>query len=298
VEFLDRSLSVVANFGVIAGIVFLGFQIGLEREANAANTTQERAPTSRGMDWNSVLSLPPEEAIALAYSTEYRPYAPGILGMIFQQWARHDPRAAHSRVLGVSADFDLPHLENQVLKHWLTSDPEAALSAAAGSGREVFGLAMQDYAHLDPEAALAATSQFHDLLGQAGRRDVIRGVASIQPHLAADHVATLGVDGEPFVDLIVASLQPEHPETALNWLLAHYPRITSHYDSIATFFFVQDPESAFLYPDRIADPEARTKFERALCRAREINEPSRQASALPQPPTGYTRGTCDKDDRG
>jgi hypothetical protein len=277
---------------------------GMERRAllpPAAGADRPRvfsATPSAGMDWNSILSLPPEEAIALAYSVEYRPYAAGILGIVFSQWAKQDPQAAYDRMLELRADFNVPHLENQVLKYWLTRDPEAALSAAAGSGREVFGLAIQDYAHLDPEAALMAASQFQDLLGQAGWQGVIRGVASIQPDLAADYVAGLGIDGEPFVDLVVGSLQPEQPEAALNWLLAHYPRITRHYESIATFFFVQDPEAAFLYPDRMADPEARRKFERALCRAREINESSRLGSALPQPAAGYTRGICRKEGRG
>ena len=56
----DKWMSVIANFGVIAGIVFLGFQIGLEREATTANTTQMRAESAR----DSYLTVASADALA------------------------------------------------------------------------------------------------------------------------------------------------------------------------------------------------------------------------------------------
>ena len=59
-ERLESWMSLIANFGVIAGIVFLGLQIKLDREATVANTTQMRADSAR----ESYLDIASADALA------------------------------------------------------------------------------------------------------------------------------------------------------------------------------------------------------------------------------------------
>lgn len=79
---LDNWVSVIANIGVIAGIFFLGFQIGLEREATTANTTQMRAEAAR----EAYLAIATSDAIAPIFEKMAAGQFPGPAGKLQEKF--------------------------------------------------------------------------------------------------------------------------------------------------------------------------------------------------------------------
>lgn len=253
---------------------------------------QLRVP-GNSFDWNQIARLPREEAIALAYSSEYSQFRPGILSLVFRFWAEEDPAAAHARLLLLANDFDIAGIEVQIIKRWLLTDASAAIAAAAYSDRAAtFEMALRDYAHQDPEAALAATQEYANEMGKAEWTSVIEGVAGRNPRLAAQRVASLGEEGAYLIDGFIGHLIIESPIDAIEWLLAYFPENTDHYDSIASFFFIQAPADAFSYLHEMRDGAAKNAFVAGLCQAKSTNEASRANSGLAQPPPGYAGDTC------
>jgi hypothetical protein len=237
--------------------------------------------SGRSLDWNYIAGLPREEAIALAYSPEYSQYQLGILNLVFRIWAEEDPVKAYDRLLSLSNDFDKTLIETQIIERWMLIDPGSAMAAAANSeSRQTFELALRVYAHVDPVAALALAQGYGPRVGEAAWTGIVEGVASSNPELAAQYVATLGPDGEYLVDAFIAALAIENPATALDWLLEHFPRQTRHYDSVASFFYIRNPIEAFAYLDQMDDGVAKDAFAKALYQAKSVNEASRAVSGL------------------
>ena len=237
--------------------------------------------SGHSLDWNYIAGLPREEAIALAYSPEYSQYQLGILNLVFQIWAEEDPVAAYDRLLSLSNDFDKTLIETQIIERWMLIDPSSAMAAAANSeSRQTFELALRFYAHRDPVAALALAQEYGPRVGAAAWTGIVEGVASTNPQLAAQYVATLGQDGEYLVDAFIAALAIENPATALDWLLEHFPRQTKHYDTVASFFYIRSPVEAFAYLDQMEDGVAKDALAEALYQAKSVNEASRAASGL------------------
>ena len=201
--------------------------------------------SGRSLDWNYIARLPREEAIALAYSPDYGQYQLGVLNLVFQMWAEEDPVAAYDRLLSLSNDFEKTLIETQIIERWMLIEPSRAMAAAANSeSRQTFELALSFYAHRDPVAALALAQEYRARVGEAAWTGIIEGVSSSNPQLAAQHVATLGRDGEYLVDAFIAALAIENPITALDWLLEHFPQQTEHYDTIASFFILEVPSKS------------------------------------------------------
>ena len=245
-------------------------------------------------DWNAILRLPREDAIALAYLSQYSQYRPGILNLVFGFWATEDPAAAHARLLLVSNDFETTGIEIQVIKSWMQTDAPSAIAAAASSNSpEIFEMALSDYAHQDPEAGLTIAQEYGTRLGPEAWTAVITGMASRNPQLAAQYIASLGEDGTYLIDAFIDNLIVADPEQTMNWLLAYFPDDTSHYDGIASFFYIRSPVDAFAYLDQMHEGAGKDTFAEALCRARSTNEASRAISSLDQPPPGYDGGICE-----
>jgi hypothetical protein len=244
-------------------------------------------------DWNIIPRLPREEAIALAYSSEYSQYRPGILSLVFLLWAEEDPPAAHQRLLLLANDFEVAGIEVQIIRRWLLSDASGAMFAAANSDQaETFELALRDYAHQDAVAALEVAQEYGNRMGPAEWTGVIAGVASNNPRLAAQRVASFGEDGAYLIDVFIGGLMVESPTEAIDWLLKHFPENTGHYESIASFFFIRDPAGAFSYLENMRDSAAKDALTAGLCQAKSTNEASRAISVLAQPPPGYAGSTC------
>ena len=237
--------------------------------------------SGRSLDWNYIARLPRDEAIELASSPEYSQYQLGILNLVFRIWAEEDPVKAYDRLLSLSNDFDKTLIETQIIERWMLIDPGSAMAAAANSeSRQTFELALRVYAHVDPVAALALAQGYGPRVGEAAWTGIVEGVASSNPELAAQYVATLGPDGEYLVDAFIAALAIENPATALDWLLEHFPRQTRHYDSVASFFYIRNPIEAFAYLDQMDDGVAKDAFAKALYQAKSVNEASRAVSGL------------------
>ena len=254
---------------------------------------QSRLAVAQSIDWNAILRLPREDAIALAYSAEYDQFRPGILSIVFRIWASTDPIGAHNRLTTLPRDAAVDGIEMQVIKNWMAQDPRAALTAAVESpNTQAFPMAMNEYAHLDPEKALSIAQEYGSTLGEAEWSGIVRGVADTRPDLAAEHVASLGNDGEYLLGEFIDHLILRDPAGAFDWLLTHFPNNTDHVDAIATAFFVRDPEHAFVYLTQMREGTTKRKFTKSLCQAKAVNEESRAASRLPQPQPGYADGVC------
>ncbi len=237
--------------------------------------------SGRSLDWNYIARLPRDEAIELASSPEYSQYKLGILNLVFRIWAEEDPVEAYDRLLSLSNDFEKTLIETQIIERWILIDPGSAVAAAANSeSRQTFELAFRSYAHRDPVAALALAQEYGTRVGKTEWTGIVEGVASTNPQLAAQYVATLGQDGEYLVDAFIAALAIENPATALDWLLEHFPRQTKHYDSVASFFYIRSPVEAFAYLDQLEDGAAKDALTDALYQAKSVNEASRAVSGL------------------
>ena len=234
-------------------------------------------------NWGHLIQLPREDAIALAFSPEYQQFQPGILNLVFRMWAMEDPGAAHERLLSLPGDIDTGRIEVQIIEAWLRTDPDAAIAAAADSeNAQTFEMVLRSYAHLNPVAALAAATEYDARLEKPGWTGIMEGVASRNPELAAQHVASLGPDGTYLIDAFIYGFAREYPDRAMDWLLAYVPQQTHHYDAIASIFYIRNPAEAFEYLEGMQQGAARNAFNVALCQAESVNQASRAASALEQ----------------
>jgi hypothetical protein len=279
--------------GVHARFRWVLLAVGLIQAHATLATQPALVAAESGLDWNRVLSLPREEAIALAYLPEYARFRPGILNLVFRMWALEDPPAAHARLLTLAGELDIAPTEIQIIEQWLRFDPPTALAAAAESVRPmVLPMALAAFARQAPTAALEVTHGHAAMLAPAELGLVIGAVAGSDPLLAAEYTASLGAQGAALVEYLIHALARMDPAYALDWLQQHYPDQISWFEGIASVYFIADPARAFAYLEGMEPGSGQRVFADGLCRAMSVNAESRARSALPQPPEGYDLGWC------
>jgi hypothetical protein len=259
----------------------------------ARGPTLEAPPDQPG--WTGVLSMPREDAIALALSPDHVEYRQGILSLVFRRWALEDPATAHARLLELADEADIGLIEIQVIEAWTLRDPVAALEAAeTASDPNTLGMALGALARRAPAQALDLARSDSLTLSDADREMLLGAVAGYDPRIAAAEAASLGPAGAELAESFIYDLARLDPIEALDWLQQNHPRPGEFYDAIASIFFVHDPAAAFAYLSTMAPGADRRRFEGMLCRAREINEVTRRESTLPQPPPDYAEGFCER----
>lgn len=266
--------------------------ICLALSCSLVNAQPRLVTSASSLNWGAIVALPREDAIALAFSPDYQQFRPGILNLVFRLWASEDPVAAHERLLSLSGDVDTGLIEVQVIEAWLRTDPVAAIAAAADSANaQAFEMALRTYAHHNPVAALEAAQEYAARLEEPAWTGILEAVASSNHELAAQHVASLGPSGAYLIDTFIVPFAREHPGEAMDWLLTFFPQQTSHFEAIASIFYIQSPTDAFRYLGGMQQGDTRNVFTVALCQAKSVNEVSRAASALEQGP--YDATACE-----